>query len=221
MPSERFLKLRKDKQDRILDAARKEFARVPFEEASINQIIRDAEISRGSFYTYFEDKIDLLQYVFKDTNDSNTELMKEQVIRRNGDFYLALEDWLRIVVRYMDTELLQQSVGIFMQNAMNLQIRDFMKKKPSREEEKKLCEWILCNCGKACFGTGLDREHQEILVEMMQTLAALSALKIIMAPEYSEEVIRAFHIEMEFMKRGAGGMDTASVFEEKGQVSIS
>lgn len=56
MSTERFEKLSKDKRQRILDAAREEFSRVSYEEASINQIIKNAGISRGSFYTYFEDK---------------------------------------------------------------------------------------------------------------------------------------------------------------------
>ena len=51
MPSERFLKLEKEKQERIIRAARREFSHVPYEQASINKIIRYAGISRGSFYT--------------------------------------------------------------------------------------------------------------------------------------------------------------------------
>jgi len=54
--TERFEKLSKDKRQRILDAAREEFSRVSYEEASINQIIKNAGISRGSFYTYLRIK---------------------------------------------------------------------------------------------------------------------------------------------------------------------
>lgn len=56
MPTERFNRLPDKKKEAIRIAAAKEFARVLPEEVSINRIIRDAEISRGSFYTYFEDK---------------------------------------------------------------------------------------------------------------------------------------------------------------------
>ena len=56
MPTERFLRLPKEKIEAIRIAAVKEFMRVPLEEASINRIVHDADISRGSFYTYFEDK---------------------------------------------------------------------------------------------------------------------------------------------------------------------
>lgn len=48
MPTERFYRLPEGKRQAIREAALKEFARVPFEKASINQIIRNADISRGS-----------------------------------------------------------------------------------------------------------------------------------------------------------------------------
>ena len=65
MPTERFYRLPEGKRQAIREAALKEFARVPFEKASINQIIRNADISRGSFYTYFVDKQDVVEFVYK------------------------------------------------------------------------------------------------------------------------------------------------------------
>ena len=66
MPTERFYRLPEAKKQVIRQAAIKEFARVPFLKASINQIIQNADISRGSFYTYFEDKQDVVRYIFED-----------------------------------------------------------------------------------------------------------------------------------------------------------
>lgn len=59
MPSSTFFRLPPEKQEKLLRAARKEFARVPFADASINRIIQAADISRGSFYMYFRDKGEL------------------------------------------------------------------------------------------------------------------------------------------------------------------
>ena len=50
MPTVTFTNLPAEKRKTILDAARAEFSRVSIEEASINRIIKDAKISRGSFY---------------------------------------------------------------------------------------------------------------------------------------------------------------------------
>src|SRR5699024_942868 len=44
----------------------KEFARVPFAEASIANIVRESGISRGSFYQYFEDKEDVFFYLLNE-----------------------------------------------------------------------------------------------------------------------------------------------------------
>ena len=54
-----------EKKEKIIKAAQKEFERVPIEEASIKNIVEDAEIARGSFYQYFESKEDLLRFYIK------------------------------------------------------------------------------------------------------------------------------------------------------------
>ncbi len=56
MPKQTFLSLPEDKQNTLIQSAKKEFSRVPLHEASIANIIKDAGIPRGSFYQYFEDK---------------------------------------------------------------------------------------------------------------------------------------------------------------------
>ena len=53
MPTQRFFNLKEEKRRAIVRAAVHEFSRVPYSVASINQIIKEADISRGSFYTYF------------------------------------------------------------------------------------------------------------------------------------------------------------------------
>lgn len=59
MPRPRFNKLSAEKQERILEAAAKEFAAHGFDGASLNQILDDAGISKGAAYYYFDDKADL------------------------------------------------------------------------------------------------------------------------------------------------------------------
>ena len=78
MPTERFYRLPRAKADAIRMAALREFKRVPLEEASINRIIRDADISRGSFYTYFEDKKDLLRWLIDDRVKESRRIMVQR-----------------------------------------------------------------------------------------------------------------------------------------------
>lgn len=65
MPKDLFFTLAKDKQSRIIEAAIGEFSKEIYQDASINQIIKEAAISRGSFYQYFEDKDDLFFYILE------------------------------------------------------------------------------------------------------------------------------------------------------------
>ena len=54
-----FERLPEEKRNRILQAARAEFIRYPYEKTSINRILAEAEVPKGSFYQYFDDKSDL------------------------------------------------------------------------------------------------------------------------------------------------------------------
>ena len=59
MPRPRFQRLDPTKQERILETAAREFAEHGFEDASLNQILVEAQISKGAAYYYFDDKADL------------------------------------------------------------------------------------------------------------------------------------------------------------------
>ena len=48
MPTNTFFNLSEEKKNKIIKAANKEFARVPLEQASIKNIVEDAEIARGT-----------------------------------------------------------------------------------------------------------------------------------------------------------------------------
>lgn len=64
-PFARFNNLDASKQTRILEVALDEFIAHGYEAASLNQIIQQSEMSKGSFYYYFEDKADLLVTILR------------------------------------------------------------------------------------------------------------------------------------------------------------
>ena len=98
MPTERFYRLPEEKRRTIQKAAFREFARVPVDKASINQIIREAEISRGSFYTYFEDKWDVLAYIFEESQKETQEYLYDCLERLDGDIWKALDAFFERIV---------------------------------------------------------------------------------------------------------------------------
>lgn len=63
MPKNTFYNLKSDKIKRILNAALEEFALHDYEHVNIQNIVKNAQISRGSFYQYFSDLDDLFMYL--------------------------------------------------------------------------------------------------------------------------------------------------------------
>ncbi|WP_062532205.1 TetR/AcrR family transcriptional regulator [Jeotgalibaca dankookensis] len=91
MPKQTFFNLSKEKRERLLRAAYKEFSKFSLENASINAIIHESDISRGSFYQYFEDKEDLYFYclhLLKSNEKENVEICFK---KENGDLFKGLE----------------------------------------------------------------------------------------------------------------------------------
>lgn len=95
MCTETFLRLPEEKRGRFLEAAWGEFTRVKFADASINQIVRNAGIPRGSFYQYFTDKEDLFYYLLGDIQTQVVRVFSEQLHKNAGDLFqlqMALYD---------------------------------------------------------------------------------------------------------------------------------
>ncbi len=67
MPKQTFLNLPEEKQQLIREAIYKEFFSHPFQDISLNRIVKDAEISRGSIYQYFDGKEDMLLWIMQET----------------------------------------------------------------------------------------------------------------------------------------------------------
>ncbi|MCI2106379.1 MAG: TetR/AcrR family transcriptional regulator [Intestinimonas sp.] len=98
MPSTTFFNLPEEKRQRLLAAARSEFAHVPYPDVSINQIIRGAGIPRGSFYMYFQDKADLFRYLLQCHNEQFESELCLLLREHHGDLFaaaMALFDHIR------------------------------------------------------------------------------------------------------------------------------
>jgi AcrR family transcriptional regulator len=100
LPTETFLNLSKEKKNKILEAIKNEFARVTFEKVSINKIVQNADISRGSIYMYFEDKKDMLSYVLFSFHDDIMSTIKESFNQNNGDIFAVFSEILKFTAEF-------------------------------------------------------------------------------------------------------------------------
>lgn len=90
---EKFLNLDKEKQERILNAAMKEFAQKGFDNASTNEIVKEANIGKGMLFHYFKSKKDLFLFLYDYTLGvlmselyGKIELSEKDVLKRIRQF---------------------------------------------------------------------------------------------------------------------------------------
>ena len=87
MPKETFYRLPDEKRERIMAAAEREFLENSFEAASINRIIKEAAIPRGSFYQYFEDKKDIFLYIVSTHKNEAFGFVESFIKDSDGDVF--------------------------------------------------------------------------------------------------------------------------------------
>ena len=62
--NEKFFDLKKEKQDRMINAALKVFALKGYEHASTDDIVKEAGISKGLLFHYFISKLGLYSFIY-------------------------------------------------------------------------------------------------------------------------------------------------------------
>jgi AcrR family transcriptional regulator len=80
-----------DKKDRLINAAMKEFGANRFEKASTNTIVKEAGISKGLLYHYFDSKDALYSYLFEYAMTSVAVPIAEQVGLEETDILKRIE----------------------------------------------------------------------------------------------------------------------------------
>lgn len=135
-----YYNLPEEKRKRIFDAVKDEFSTYTNEKASINRIVKKAGISRGSFYQYFDDKLDLVQLLTGDIFNQILELARQYLIEYDGNVFLLYPRLFSTVVDIVD----EKNEHEFLKNIfINLRangdlISDFVQYRfnPSCDEKK-------------------------------------------------------------------------------------
>ena len=78
MPKQTFLNLPEEKRLAVVNAAINEFAEYGFKAASINRIVANSGISKGSFYQYFDDKMDVFKHLLDMLGEEKKKYFKDR-----------------------------------------------------------------------------------------------------------------------------------------------
>lgn len=86
----KFNNLKPEKQKQIINAAIKEFVRNGFEKTSTNEIVKRANISKGSLFNYFNSKKDLYLYLIEYSSKAIVNL-NEEIDLSETDLFKRIE----------------------------------------------------------------------------------------------------------------------------------
>ena len=92
MPTKAFYNLEISKQNKILEAAKHEFSENYYEDASINKIIKEINMPRGSFYLYFENKEDIYLYILELYLKEFKKILLDLLNKNNNDIFQSMID---------------------------------------------------------------------------------------------------------------------------------
>lgn len=200
MPKPTFFNLPKDKQETLLNTSKKEFSRAPFHEASISNIIKNAEIARGSFYQYFEDKEDLYFYLLSEDSKQNHERFVSAIEENNGDLFDSFID----VFQYMLINAQNDENRKFYKNAflnMNYKVEHTIMKNFDEEEFNK--QFIKINNRINKSNLNIADEHEMIHVMKILMSVTLHNLIRTFVKEISfEKSLHNYTFEIKLLKKG-------------------
>lgn len=204
MPTERFYRLPEGKRQMIYEAAKQEFARVPYEEASINQIVRNAKISRGSFYTYFENKEDAMQYVMRESYQQIRSVCEDTLDRNGGEYIGMLRTLFEYLIEKMQStkEIIAIVENVFGVGQMPGEAVDGQELNEDRT-------WMLDKMNYTRGHAGSQEEFRSMIILGADVLYS-AVRQYYMHPEKLMDIRRMFEGKLNIISNGAYRMQAAT-----------
>ncbi len=183
MPTDRFYHLPEEKKRLIREAAIKEFCRMPLEKASINKIVQNADISRGSFYTYFRDKEDVLEYIFGDVISQVQNFCIEFLIREKGEFWRFPKALLDYTINICETNKMFTLSQVALGNRTMMQL---LQKKISGMMGGPFCPKVIQGKTGQPAGLAQEGDKADVMFQKLYQLTDCSKLRINDVEDFQE-----------------------------------
>ena len=150
-------------------AAEREFLENSFEAASINRIIKEAAIPRGSFYQYFEDKKDIFLYIVSTHKNEAFGFVESFIKDCDGDVFSFMRKAIDFMISAECSEKVEGMKRIFSQPwVFDMIVSDTMK---GKQEEANTPKGIMF---KYFDKYQLNVENDDELIALINIFASIS-----------------------------------------------
>lgn len=200
MPKATFFNLPKDKQDFLIECGMKEFSRVPIYEASIANIVKTANISRGSFYQYFKDKEDLFYYLLEENTKTYNGNFRDILQHNDGDIFAAFTEIFRNMVKEFQ---IQEKRDFYKNVFLNLNYR--MKSILSMDISEPDFQSQFEEVKELIDADILKIANDDEMIHVIQILTAITMqnLMFTFTKQYTEEIsLKHYQFELHLLKSG-------------------
>ncbi len=150
----KFFDLKKEKQDRMINAALKVFALQGYRHASTDDMVREAGISKGLLFHYFGSKLGLYSFIYDYSVRYMTLELKASVSSKETDLFE--------IIRQMECSKMQAMRGYpYMQQFLNRSMKEDVSEALLAIEEKRTAltetyDTILKRADLSLLPSGVD-----------------------------------------------------------------
>lgn len=197
MPKATFFNLSEQKRLTLLDAIKQEFSRVPLFEASIANIVKSAEIPRGSFYQYFTDKEDAFLYVLNEFAKEKKRIFVSLLRDNEGDLFASMLQIYQMIIAEEDNLQLLRNTFLFMTHKIESTFARSFSEKEMNDNFQRISR--LINKAK------LNIANEQELFHVLQIISAVTFRNLVetFAQNLSfAESMDNYKVEMDLLQRG-------------------
>lgn len=199
MPSQTFFNLDSSKRERLINAIKIELSRVPFDEVSINRIIKTADIPRGSFYQYFANKEDMLFFILSDYQEEMVKRIEENLIASDGDIFNMFIEMLDYTIEFgtsKDTYAFCKNLFSDIKVAINLH-----KKLPKCEVQNEILNLFKRYINSENLNINTEEDLDNI-ISILLTITREASVMIFMNISQAKEIREQYLRKIELVKFG-------------------
>lgn len=161
-----FLKLDNEKQRRIINASLKIFAKTLYKNALTDDIVKIANISKGSLFNYFKSKRDLYLYVFDHSVGVITKEFYDKLDLSEEDIFEKYENVFQLKLKLLKTF---PDIFDFLINSLSDESIEFKEELVTRYGTAKNYNIIFSNIDKSKFRSDIDVDAAIKMIELTFT----------------------------------------------------
>lgn len=177
--NDKFFDLKKEKQDRIINAALKIFAQKGYEHASTDDIVKDANISKGLLFHYFISKLGLYSFIYDYS-------VKYMMLELSTGVSKSENDYFELIWQMWQSRLQVMYNYPYMPQFLNESRKEDVSDALMATEDKR--EILAYHRNRIMSRADLDRFRKDINIEKLDKMLEITLNGLLTEQFYNDSI---------------------------------